>query len=209
MYEFAVSLTSNVIANLSAAPLQLQAEEHRLRYDLGRSLSVLGRPAEAFAQAQAINTDRGGEPLELKIELLQIIAKALKFHETRPPAPVNPSPRENPNRSFTLQLELQVRREEVLLSPASAHKLLDLAALLCRLGTREQLAEGIELYTRALQVGNAAQSLAPHAHATRPSPGIPTIGHRHADQNPRWPKRCNRHARRKFGGRSPWPAAGQ
>jgi hypothetical protein len=92
MYEFAASLTSNVIANLSAAPLQLQAEEHRLRYDLGCSLSVLNRPAEAFAQAQAINTDRGGEPLELKIELLQIIAKALKFHVTRPPAPCVKTP---------------------------------------------------------------------------------------------------------------------
>jgi hypothetical protein len=175
MYEFAVSLTSNVIANLSAAPLQLQAEEHRLRYDLGRSLSVLGRPAEAFAQAQAINTDRGGEPLELKIELLQIIAKAMKFHETRPPAPVNPSPCENPNRSFTLQLELQVRREEVLLAPANSRALLDLAALLCRLGTPEQLAEGIEVYTRALQVGRAAQSLAPHFHATQPSAGVPAL----------------------------------
>jgi hypothetical protein len=105
-----VSLTSNVIANLSTAPLQLQAEEHRLRYDLGCSLSVLGRPAEAFAPAQAINTARGGEPLELKIELLGIIATALKFHETRPPAPVNPNPYENPNRAFTLQLELQVKK---------------------------------------------------------------------------------------------------
>ncbi len=32
----------------------------------GRKESDNGRPAEAFAQAQAINTDRGGEPLELK-----------------------------------------------------------------------------------------------------------------------------------------------
>lgn len=172
MYEFAVSLTSNVIANLSAAPLQLQAEEHRLRYDLGCSLSVLNRPAEAFAQAQAINTDRGGEPLELKIELLQIIAKALKFHVTRPPAPGNPSPRENPNRSFTLQVELQVRREEVLLAPTNAGALLDLAALLCRLGAPEQLAEGIQVYTRALQVGNAALSLAQRAQAAQPSAGV-------------------------------------
>jgi hypothetical protein len=163
-----VSLTSNVIANLSEAPLQLQAEEHRLRYDLGCSLSVLGRPAEAFAQAQAINSDRGGEPLELKIELCNIIATSLKFHETRKPAPRNPDPIINPNRSFTLQLELQVRREEVRLAPTNAAALLEVAALLCMLGSQEQLAEGIEMYTRALQVRNAALSLVRQAHAPRP-----------------------------------------
>ncbi len=147
-----MALTSNVISNISAAPPQLQAEEHRLRYDLGCSLSVLGRPADAFAQANAINADSGGEPLELKIELLKIIANSLKFQEPRPPAPRNPSPPLNPNRSFTLQLELQVRREEVRLQPGSASAMLDLGALLCRLGSPEQLEEGIAVYTRALQV---------------------------------------------------------
>jgi hypothetical protein len=154
-------LTSNVISNLRTAPLQLQAEEHQLRYDLGCSLSLLGRAAEAFAQAVAIDTGRGGKPLELKVELLNIIARALKFNESRPPATVNRSPHENHMRSFTLQLELQVRREIVLLTNTNANALLDLAALLCRLGTPEQLAEGIEVYIRALQVWNISQPLAP------------------------------------------------
>jgi hypothetical protein len=92
-----------------------------------------------------------------------------KFHETRPPAPRNPSPPENPRRSFTLQLELQVRREEALLVPTNARVLLDLAALLCRLGTPEELVEDIQVYTGALlQVRSTSQPITPHAHVAPP-----------------------------------------
>ena len=142
-----MQLSSHVLAHLSQGPPQLQAEEHRLRYDLGCSLSVLHRNADAFAQANAINVAHGGEPLELKIELVKIIGSALKFQ-----VPRSGSSRENPNRSFTLQLELQVRREAVRLQPGSASHLWDLGALLCRLGSPEQLEEGISVYSRALQV---------------------------------------------------------
>ncbi len=121
-------------------------EEHRLRYDLGCSLSVLDRNADAFAQANAINFAHGGEPLQLKIDLVKIIGNALKYQVPRSGS----SRRENPNRSFTLQLELRVRREAVLLQPDSARDLCDLGALL--LGSPEQLEEGIHVYSRALQV---------------------------------------------------------
>lgn len=154
-FEFAAQLTSRVLAHLSEAPPQLQAEEHRLRYDLGCSLSVLDRNSEAFAQANAINIAGGGEPLELKIELVKIIGNSLKFQQPLPSSPLSRSSRENPNRSFTLQLELQVRREAVRLQPHSTGHLWDLGALLCRLGSPEQLEEGIAVYSRALQAALA------------------------------------------------------
>jgi hypothetical protein len=164
-FEFAVQLTSNVVANLSKAPPQLRAEEHRLRYDLGCSLAVVGRHAEAFVQAQAIDVKRGGEPLELKTELLDEIACCLKFLRP-PPTGIRPQASrvsaatvpENPNRSFTLELELQVLRERASLlrtlqhgTAADPKALLELAALLCRLGSPQQLEEGIETYSSALK----------------------------------------------------------
>ena len=158
-FEFAVSLTSNVLAKLDTAPPQLQAEEHRLRYDLGCSLSVLGKTAEAFEQAMAINVDGGGEGVELRVELLDEIACSIKFQRERPTGPHPPardmssSTPENPRRSFTLELELQVRRERARLTHTpSPSVLLELAALLCRLGSPQQLQEGIDTYSRALQV---------------------------------------------------------
>ncbi len=163
-FELAVQLTSNVIANLSTAPPQLRGNEHRLRYDLGCSLLSLGRAAEAFHQANAIDVGRGGEPVELKSELLDEIASSLKFQRPHPTAdrcPARDSASrvpENPRRSYTLELELQVRRERVHLQHTRQHgiskdpiPLLELAALLCRLGSPQQLEEGIETYGSALQ----------------------------------------------------------
>ena len=108
---------------------------------------------------------RGGEPLELKTELLDNIAGGLKF--LRPPHPaIRPQASrvsaatvpENPNRSFTLELELQVLRERASLlrtlqhgTAADPKALLELAALLCRLGSPQQLEEGIETYSSALK----------------------------------------------------------
>jgi hypothetical protein len=161
-----------VIANLSKAPPQLRGDEHRLRYDLGCSLAILGRNAEAFVQAQAIDVKRGGEPLELKTELIDEIACCLKFLRP-PPEGIRPqalrvsaaSVPENPNRSFTLELELQVLRERASLlrtlqhgNAADPKALLELAALLCRLGSPQQLEEGIETYSSALK---ASRSITP------------------------------------------------
>jgi hypothetical protein len=167
-----VQLSSNVIANLSKAPPQLRANEHRLRYDLGCSLAVVGRHAEAFIQAQAIDVKRGGEPLELKLELLDEIACCLKFLRPPPTGIRSQASRvsaasvpENPNRSFTLELELQVLRERASLlrtlqhgTAADPEALLELAALLCRLGSPQQLEEGIETYSSALK---ASRTIAP------------------------------------------------
>ena len=168
-FEFAVQLSSNVIANLSKAPPQLRGNEHRLRYDLGCSLAVVGRHAEAFIQAQAIDVKRGGEPLELKTELLDEIACCLKFLRPPPTGIRSQASRvsaaENPNRSFTLELELQVLRERASLLRTLQHgtaadpaALLELAALLCRLGSPQQLEEGIETYSSALK---ASRTIAP------------------------------------------------
>ncbi len=212
-FEFAVQLTSDVVSKLHTAPLQLRADEHRLRYDLGCSLSVLGRTAEAFAQANAINVERGGEALELRVELLDEIASSIKFQRQRPtgahrPAPVmSPRHPENPNRSYTLELELQVRRERVRLqrSPAA---LLELAALLCRLGSMQQLQEGIDTYSAALQASHRLISSTAFVSHTPPS-GLPLSSRPHpAGHHRERPGTGALHQRRQLGGWTSRAAAG-
>lgn len=218
-FEFAVQLSSNVIANLSKAPPQLRGNEHRLRYDLGCSLAVVGRHADAFIQAQAIDVKRGGEPLELKAELLDEIACCLKFLRP-PPTGIRPqastvsaaSVPENPNRSFTLELELQVLRERASLLRTLQHgtaadpaALLELAALLCRLGSPQQLEEGIETYSSALKASCKAVASHPACLSHRACASELPLSSRSSPPSSNHRRRfatCPMHARRQLGR---WP----